>query len=151
MSMKLPHLPRSLFPFWHVAQVRHSDSDSNGHVNNAIYAHWLDDGRYTLLHPRLVPGFEIGDFLALVTLQLDFIKEVRYGDAPEIGTLLSGLGTSSIKMEQTIWVGADVVARARSVTVVANRLTGRSKPLSDRQRLVLAGLSPGGAGGELVS
>lgn len=145
----LPPILRNDFPNWHQGQVRHTDIDSNGHVNNAVYSVWLDDARYELIHPLLVPTLEIGDFLALVTMRVDYRKEVRFGDRPRVGSLLTRLGDSAIEFEQGIWVERELVARAQSITVIANRITAKSCPLSDRQRRLMQGLMA--PSGQLVS
>lgn len=128
---------RAFFPHWQPATVRHSDLDPNNHVTNSVFAAWLDDGRYALLKEHLRPLLAPTDVFALVSLTIDFSREIDFRDTPEIGTGLLKLGRSSIVMGQGLFIGAGCAASALSVTVVMDGETRRARTLTSDERAAL--------------
>lgn len=114
-------------------QVRFNDTDALGHVNNAAFGHWAELGRL-----RFLEQFEV-DFtrLILARLELDFRRQVRFGDSVQLETRIDRIGTSSMHMAQTITVDGEVAADVKSVVVYFDYEAGKPAPIPEPLRTQL--------------
>lgn len=115
-------------------QVRWSDMDSLGHVNNSRFFTYMEMGR---IHYITSCGIwkpdqrsERGPILARAAC--DFRRQVRYPGELEVFTRLLKIGNSSITLEQGVFeTGVEgPVAEGSSVLVWVDYQTGKSVPLS---------------------
>jgi acyl-CoA thioester hydrolase len=121
------------FPVVSREKLRYGDTDRQGHVNNAVYATFLETGRVeTLMGGADLKGPD-GAFV-LAHLELDFIQEVNWPGEVLIGTRVASVGRSSVRMEQAVFQNDVFVARGMSVVVLTDKTTRRSKPFSDEAR-----------------
>jgi acyl-CoA thioester hydrolase len=127
-------------------QVRFSDCDPLGHVNNAVYLTYLEQARIVLWRHQL--GVQLGrvgevgasgERFILARAEVDFRSQAFDGDELEVRLTLAGFGRSSATYEYEI---VDVptgrlVATAKTVQVWFDYDAGRSVPISDelKQRL----------------
>ena len=111
-------------------QVRFNDTDALGHVNNSAYAHYAELGRLYCLRSLEV---EVGK-LILARLELDFRRQVRFGDDVSVETGVDRIGNSSIHMGQKIFVGEEIAAEAISVVVHFDYEAGKPIRIPDRLR-----------------
>ncbi|WP_162459623.1 acyl-CoA thioesterase [Kocuria sediminis] len=125
-----------------VLPVRWSDQDLNRHVNNArvvtlieearlsAVAAWLgEDGVPDPARPRVV-----------VSLSLDYLRPIDHGPELTAHVWVAGLGRSSYTVAYELRQHGRAAARARTVLVQTDPATGRSVPLPEGVRSVLAGL-----------
>ncbi|WP_163557306.1 thioesterase family protein [Halomonas sp. NO4] len=86
-------------------RVRGYHLDGYGHVNNARYLEFLEEGRWSYFddRPRVAALFASGKhaFVA-VNLNIDFRRAAVAGDDLEVITQLAELGTRSARMHQVI-------------------------------------------------
>ncbi len=105
------------FPFETTVPVRFSDLDPMGHVNNAVYATYCEQGRVAFFSEvfdvREAAGFEF----ILARLEIDFRRPVLMDDPLRVGLRISSVGTTSFAFEYRLTVRGEVVAEARSVQV----------------------------------
>jgi len=127
-------------------EIRWRDLDALGHVNNAVYATYLEEARDAWFVHALGPGGSFLDYV-LARVAIDFRRELRQeDDAVLVRTRLVRIGTSSLAFREEIaslagWVAAE----AEAVVVARDRATGRSRPLTDAERAAFtAVLDPGG-------
>jgi thioesterase III len=102
-------------------RVRSYEIDMYGHVNNAVYLNWLEDGRELILkagerdyswYPR-----ENGAYIVVVRLEIDYRAAALAGARIRLVNRIARLGDRSITFRQSIR-DADsglVYARARVV------------------------------------
>ena len=128
------------FPSQTTDKIRYSDTDRQGHVNNAVFSCFLETGRVELLYDPNRSLAETNCSFVIVNLSLTLLKELKWPGIVEIGTGLTRIGTSSISMVQCLYQNHDVVATAETVIVHTNTETKRSFPLTDQARLVLSNL-----------
>jgi acyl-CoA thioester hydrolase len=139
MSQSPPVAPPALvdFPFLSREKLRYADTDRQGHVNNAVFATFLETGRVEML---LTGGVDLvgedGAFV-IARLLLDFRKEVNWPGEVEIGTRVASLGRSSLRLEQAVFQGGECVATAETVVVLTDVNTRRSKAFSEEARAFL--------------
>jgi acyl-CoA thioester hydrolase len=113
----------SEFPFVHRERVRLRDCDPFGHVNNAVYSTYLEEGRRAALG-----GLET---FILARVEIDFRAELHEGDQIEVHTRCSRIGTKSLHHEHEIRVDGRLAAEAKSVLVGYDYAAGASVPLPD--------------------
>lgn len=129
-------LPWESFPLKAYDKLRYADTDRQGHVNNAVFATFLETGRVEMLYQN--EGYLIGNgnSYVIASLQLDLLAEIRWPGTVEIGTTVTKVGNSSMKLYQQLFQNGAVVAKASSVLVQLNKL-GKSEPLSDAAKSIL--------------
>lgn len=125
----LPALGFDAYPHRSETDIRHSDTDRIGHVNNVAFAAFLEFGRASLLHEltRAVPI--PGHAFVIVRLEIDYRAEMRWPGRVQIGVGVARIGRSSFTVDQAMFNEGKVVATARSVLAMMNLTTRRSAPL----------------------
>ncbi|WP_435175201.1 acyl-CoA thioesterase [Halorussus sp. AFM4] len=114
-------------------EVRFRDIDAMGHVNNAVYATYLEQARTAYFDAVLDASLaEVSTVLA--TLELDFRRPVELGDEVTVATLVPELGRSSIPMRYEVRADGAVAAVGETVQVAVDEETGESRPLPDDWR-----------------
>ena len=118
-------------------EIRWSDVDAYLHVNNAVYATYLEECRDEWVD-RVVAG--IGDAwdYVLARVAIDFRRELRLEDeGVVVSCALERIGTSSLTLREEIRTrDGELSAEAEAVLVARDRESGRSRPLSEAERTV---------------
>ncbi len=112
--------------------VRTYELDMLGHVNNAVYLNWLEQGRLAAVEEM---GYKVR-FLSrewltnVVRVEIDYRRPAFYGDELEVRTALDAIGRTSVTLRS--WIvrlpQEELVAEA-VVVLVWLRHDGRPKPL----------------------
>lgn len=131
--------------------VRSSELDSFGHVNHAVFLHYLEHARFEALEGA---GFSwsqletLGWAIYVVRIEVDYLAEARRGDRLRVRTRADGFRRTSMVLAQEIVRPGpepegreEVVVRAR---VVAVWIGPEGKPMRVPDE-VRAGLSGPGA------
>lgn len=113
-------------------KLRYSDTDRQGHVNNAVFATFLETGRVEVIIGEALA--EEGASFVIARLELDFLSEVNWPGTVEIGTAVLEIGRSSFRLVQRVFQDQKPVASAVTVIVQMNETTRKSHPLSERAR-----------------
>jgi acyl-CoA thioester hydrolase len=114
------------------------DMDALGHVNNALYVRYFETARIDFLRDlnslMPMPRAGIGPVLAYIDCQ--FLAQVTFPDTILVGSTVTGIGNTSVKMTQTIYstVQQKIVAESKSVLVVIDYLTGAKVTVPDEIR-----------------
>ncbi len=127
------------FPLITFDKVRYADTDRQGHVNNTIFAAFLETGRVEVLYNPDLPILSEGSSFVIVSLKLDFLKEIIWPGQVDIGTGIIKIGNSSIKVYQQLFQNEACVASAETVVVQVDDRSGRSLPLTENAKKTLAG------------
>jgi acyl-CoA thioester hydrolase len=121
------------FSYTQDVPVRFQDLDAVGHVNNAVYATYLEEVRISYTEEVLeVQTDESG--LVIAHLELDYRRPITEDDQVTVALRTGELGTSSIPMEYEIRAGDDVVATAETVMVTIDYDTGETRPMPEEWR-----------------
>jgi acyl-CoA thioester hydrolase len=120
-------------------EVRWRDLDGLGHVNNAVYATYLEECRDEWAVRVL--GAEDPWEWVMARVAIDFREEVRQeDDAVVVSVTLVRIGTSSLTLHEEIRKpDGTLAAEAEAVIVARERATGRSRPLTETERAALEG------------
>jgi len=113
--------------------VRYQDVDALGHVNNAIYATYLEEARVEYLPDVLGDTGAIEAVLANVTI--DYRRPVTIeDDAVEVRIEAVDVGTSSITFEYEVYASGELAAEASTVQVAYDEEARESVPLPEAWR-----------------
>lgn len=110
--------------------MRFSDTDALGHLNNGAYAVYAEVARLEFL------GL-LGDArrsMILARLEVDFRRQVRFGESVEVETWVERVGTTSVTMRHVIWAAGAPSADVRAVVVAFDYDAQRPRPWTEEQR-----------------
>ena len=116
-------------------EIRWSDVDALGHVNNAVYLTYLEEVRDAWLTRVLAGAGETTGFV-LARVAIDFRRELVQADDVCVGTCrVTRVGTSSIATREELRrLDGELAAEAESVLVARDEASARSRPLSAAER-----------------
>lgn len=134
-------LTPAAFPILTIDKIRYGDTDRQGHVNNAVFATFLETGRVELLYDPEDPIISEGGEFVIASLNLTFKGEIHWPGVVQIGTAIRRVGNSSIHIGQALFQGDHCVAEAETVVVQINQSTRKAMPLSDNARTRLGRLT----------
>jgi len=126
------------FRYVHRLQVRFRDVDALGHVNHAAQLAYVEQARTLYFHE--LTGIEIPDGLRWVirTLSIEYLVPLSFAEVVDTGWRLGRLGRSSADYEFELAAGGRTVARGGGVLVYADPRAGRSEPIPDEYRAIIA-------------
>ena len=121
-------------------EIRWSDVDAYGHVNNAVFLTYLEEARDEWLERALSSEGDAWDYV-IARVEIDFRRELTLADDRVVARCgLHSLGTSSLRTrEELVTRGAATAAEAEAVLVARDRATRSSRPLEKRERAALEG------------
>ena len=109
--------------------VRFRDLDPMGHVNNAVYATYLEHARARYFRDVIGESLPTADTV-LVHLSVDYRAPIDMdAESVTVGMTIPELGESSIPMEYEVRTGPRLAATAETVQVAYDREAGTSKPI----------------------
>lgn len=116
-------------------EIRWSDVDAYLHVNNAVYATYLEEGRDAWLEAVLGNSGNPWDFV-LARVAIDFRRELRLEDkSVVVSCRLDRIGNSSLTLREEIRTGdGELSAESEAVLVARDRENGGSRPLNEIER-----------------
>jgi acyl-CoA thioester hydrolase len=118
-------------------EVRFRDLDPMQHVNNAIYATYLEQARARFSEEVL--GTTLADLdTVLAEVTISFERPIEGVGTVTVELEVGELGRSSIPVDYELFSGGERVATAHTVQVYVDRGTGRSKPIPEELRDLLS-------------
>lgn len=111
-------------------QVRFSDTDALGHVNNAVYATYAELGRVEFVRSLDMPP---GGFI-LARLAIDYRSQVRLGQRVRVETWVERIGNSSVTMRQVVHADDTPAAEIEAVAVWFDYGADRPLPIPESAR-----------------
>ncbi len=134
---------RESFSHFTQENIRFSDTDMVGHVNNTAYAVYCEAGRVHFGRSLMADGdATFGGVLARV--EINIRAETHFPGTVEVGTGVVRVGRTSYTLGQGLFVNGKCVATAQGVLVNIDPETRRPVPLTDKARAVMtAHLLPG--------
>jgi acyl-CoA thioester hydrolase len=124
-------------------EVRWRDVDALRHVNNAVYATYLEECRDGWLEQVLGEDGAMWDYV-LARVAIDFRREIGLEEEAVLArATLVRIGTSSLTLREEIrLLDGTLAAEAESVIVARDRETGRSRALGETEREALEAALP---------
>ncbi|MEK5530324.1 thioesterase family protein [Viridibacillus sp. FSL R5-0468] len=124
--------------FKHDMNVRFSECDSLGHVNNANYFTYFEEARNELFK-IFNPSLNIKAWnLIVASTQCDFIPEIVYAQRLTVYTWISQIGNASFQVEHVIQdENQNWIARGKANLVYFNFHLQKSVPLPEEIQYLL--------------
>lgn len=112
-------------------QVRYSDFDMLGHINNATFVTYLETAR---IYYYMKIGWSLKDISNVVAhLDIDFFKPILPGQQVHCRVKTTSLGSKSFQMQYELYSEEDdiIFAKAHSVQVCFDKHTGKTVVMPD--------------------
>lgn len=123
-------------------QLRFRDTDSLGHVNNAVYLSWMELGRMAFTD-ALLPDIDwkkTGFILAHVSI--DYLAPVFLGDKVKVYMRAGKIGSKSVTLEclitKTDKNGERPTAKGTNIIVAFDYIENRSVEIPEEWKQVLS-------------
>lgn len=114
--------------------VRFRDIDAMDHVNNAVYATYIEQAR-TEYYRAVLSADATAMSTVLASLSINFRHAVTLADETvTVGLDVAEIGRSSVTMTYEIRTGGQVVADAEATVVTLDPDSGEPTPIPDTQR-----------------
>ncbi|MDT8447987.1 MAG: thioesterase family protein [bacterium] len=107
-------------------EIRFSDLDAYGHVNNATYFTYLESARVKVFSERFIDFMNEGLFFVVARAECDYKKPIKLEDREvTINFHLSGQGRTSFEVDYEIFgPKGQLFAKAKTVMVALDAKTG---------------------------
>ena len=141
--MSQRHLTRADYRHFQSIPTRWMDNDVYGHVNNVHYYSYFDTAVNQFLIEQGVLDIHRGEVVGyVVETACSYFLPVAFPDRVDAGIRVVHIGNSSVRYEIGLFRNDDAqLAAAGSFThVYVARSTGKSAPVPDAVRVVLASL-----------
>ena len=121
------------FNYIHSIEVRFRDIDVLGHVNNSVMFTYIETARVPFL--ATIRGRQTDKNLSNISfivahINCDFRKPVFYGQAVEVGTRITQVNRSSMKLEHRVEADGEVVVEGYCILVHYDYRANKSVPIS---------------------
>jgi acyl-CoA thioester hydrolase len=117
------------YPFEVPIQGRWRDLDAFAHVNNAIFASYLEVVRASFWREHLAEGRELDIPFFLARLEIDFKRPLGLDRQARIGIRVGRIGGSSFTFEYRVEADGAVMAEASSTQVMVDKSSGRPRQI----------------------
>ena len=111
--------------------VRFRDLDPQGHVNQAVFNTYFESGRVGMFRdPDLGIGVPGATFVA-ARMEVNYLRELRWPAAIQVGTGVAEFGRSSFIVAQAIFDAGACAATARATMVCIDLSTRKPRALPE--------------------
>ncbi len=120
-------------------EVRLGDLDPFGHVNNAVIATYVEQGRVLYLRDVLGTGADpVSMPFILAMLKIDYLSQVMFSDTVNVASRVDWVGRTSVGMSHLITNQDDrELAHSDCVLVAFDYAIEKPTPISDEWRALL--------------
>lgn len=133
------------FRFFTPIQVRFSDTDMLGHINNVSYFQYFEHGRLAYLNELdltphlLMSSSELSGFIVTANLECQYLKQIHFGEKIELGVRVSRIGNSSLDFFYALFLTAQkkIAAIGRGTVVYIDPATGKGQPLPEQVKEII--------------
>ena len=91
------------FPFHVNIQTRWRDLDAFGHVNNAVFATYIETARGTLFKRWSLPFDGTGQSLIVASMNINYLKQLKHPSNIIVGLKINKVGKTSFNIESYIF------------------------------------------------
>ena len=91
------------FKFIYSLDTRWRDLDAFQHVNNAVYANYIESARVDLFKRWGIPGSNKGKSIIMASLKIDYLAQLKHPSSLDIGQRVSRVGSTSFDIESVIF------------------------------------------------
>ena len=124
-------------------RLRFNDTDKLGHVNNAVFAVMLEQGRAELMVLAGLPVGRHDEAVVIVRMELDFLAELNWPGDVRIETEVARVGGKSFTLRQRLVSGDILCGQSVTVMVVMDRVARKALPVDPWRESLGRWLVPG--------
>lgn len=122
-------------------QVRFSDLDVLGHVNNSVYLSYFEMARVAFFSPLMGEKWDWKkNGVILRKNEVEYLIPVLLHEEPEITIYTSSIGTKSFTLEYELKVGEKLCTIGYSLLVCFDAFNNKTIEIPKEMRIVLEGL-----------
>ncbi len=115
----------------HPIEVRFRDIDMLGHVNNSVMFTYIETARVPFLAAVRGRDISLSDISYIVAhINCDFRKPVFYGQTVEVGTRITQVNRSSMKLEHRVEADGELAGEGYCILVHFDYAANKSTPIS---------------------
>jgi acyl-CoA thioester hydrolase len=120
-------------------EVRLGDLDPFGHVNNAVIANYVEQGRVLYLRDVLGTGADpVSMPFILARLEIDYLSQVMFSDTVEVASRVDWIGRTSVRMSHLLTNQEQrELARSAAVLVAFDYSVEKPMPVRDDWRATM--------------
>ena len=120
------------YPFHVEIETRWRDLDAFGHVNNAVFATYIETARGTLFERWNLPFNGTGQSLIVASITIDYLKQIKHPTKMIVGQRISRIGNSSFDIESSIFTEQNklsLIANSKVIVVCFDFDNQKSVPV----------------------
>ncbi|WP_255148758.1 acyl-CoA thioesterase [Halorarius halobius] len=118
--------------------LRYRDLDAQNHVNNAVYASFLEQGRNAYFQSVLDTRLDAED-VVIADIEVSFERPITLSDDEvRVYTRVPSLGSSSFPIEYAVVAAGETKATGKTTLVCYDSEAGGSRPIPDEWRAEIA-------------
>lgn len=91
------------YPMHYDLKTRWRDLDAFGHVNNAVYASYIESARGMLFKKWNLPFDGKGKSLTVAAISINYLKQLKHPTSLIIGQRIIKIGNKSFEVESSIF------------------------------------------------
>lgn len=122
-------------------QIRFSDIDSMGHVNNAVYLSYFEYTRVHYFNKLLKPDWDWdSEGFILAHTDVSYLTPIQMKDDAKILMEIGQIGTKSFTLHYKIYVDSNLVTKGSSTLVCFNTKLQKSIVIPEEMKMSLNAL-----------
>jgi len=96
------------YPLHVKVSTRWRDLDAFGHINNAVFATYIETARGTLFEKWNLPFDGTGQSLTVASISIDYYQQLKHPSNIIIGQKITTVGNKSFNIESSIFIHNEV-------------------------------------------
>lgn len=137
--------PLEAFAFRTTHELRYSDADMNGHINNGLFGSLMETNRALLFRmaadeaatEEATPGTDDNTMTVIARFEIDYLAELHFPGQVIAASGVEKIGGASFVVLQALFCEGRCVALGRSTIVILDRASRRATPIGDSLRAAL--------------
>lgn len=125
---------RAGYRHWDQTQIRWSDTDLVGHVNNLAFGAYCELGRAHFMSRIANQTALDGPLFVLARLTIDFVQEMHWPGMVDIGTGVISLGNTSMTLGNGIFLDGTCRGTGQATMVYIDRTVRKPTPIPEELR-----------------
>ena len=95
------------YPVYKEIETRWRDLDAFGHVNNAVFATYIENARGTLFKKWNLPFDGTGQSLIVASITINYHQQLKHPSEIIVGKIISRIGNTSFDIESGLFTNED--------------------------------------------
>ena len=115
--------------FTQTLSPRFCETDALGHINHTVLPIWFEQAREPVFR-IFNPGLDLKQWqLVIARIDVEFVKQLRFGQDVEIRTGLDKVGNSSVYIHHEACQGGELCARGKAVLIHFDYSAEKAAPI----------------------